>query len=75
MAKTRVLIIDDHPMMRRGIRDALAAEPDLEICGEAADTAEALQQARELNPQVAVIDISLPSGSGLELAKRIPDDQ
>jgi DNA-binding NarL/FixJ family response regulator len=71
MAKMRVLIIDDHPLMRRGLRETLASEPDLEICAEAADVDEALQHVRKSKPQLAIIDVSLPSGSGLELAKQI----
>lgn len=71
MAAIRVLIVDDHPMMRHGLRETLLADPELEICAEAADVGEALDAARESKPQVALIDISLPSGSGLELAKRM----
>jgi DNA-binding NarL/FixJ family response regulator len=71
VAKTRVLIVDDHPVMRRGLREALAAEPELEICGEAADTLQAIDQARKSKPQLAIVDVSLPSGSGLDLAKQL----
>jgi DNA-binding NarL/FixJ family response regulator len=71
MARMRVLIIDDHPMIRRGLRDMLDDDPVVEVCGEAADTAEALEQVRKLRPDLAIIDVSLPSGSGVELAKQI----
>jgi DNA-binding NarL/FixJ family response regulator len=71
MAKTRVLIVDDHPVMRRGLREALTAEPELEICAEAADISEAIDQTRKSKPQLAIVDVSLPSGSGLELTKQL----
>ncbi len=71
MTNLRVLIVDDHPLIRRGLRETLAAEPDLEVCGEAADAGEAIDQARKTKPDLALVDISLPSGSGLELAKRL----
>jgi DNA-binding NarL/FixJ family response regulator len=71
MAKTRVLIVDDHPLMRRGLCDMLATEPDLEVCAEADDIGKAHEQVRKAKPQLVIIDVSLPSGSGLDLAKQI----
>jgi DNA-binding NarL/FixJ family response regulator len=71
MAKTRVLIVDDHPIMRRGLVDVLAGAPEFEVCGQADDVGDALLQVRQLVPDLAIIDVSLPSGSGLELAKQI----
>lgn len=71
MDKTRVLIVDDHPMMRRGLREMLADAPDLELCAEAADIAEALDCLRREKPELALVDVALPSGSGLELAKQM----
>lgn len=71
VTKTRILIVDDHPMMRRGLRELLADEPHFEICAEAADGPEALDRARETRPDLAILDLSLPSGSGLELAKQL----
>ena len=67
----KVLIVDDHPIVRRGLADLIAQEPDLEVCGEAADAAEALQQVEQDCPDVAVVDISLRSGHGLELIEQI----
>jgi len=67
----RVLIVDDHPIVRRGLADLIAREPDLEVCGEASDAAEALSQLETARPAVAVIDISLRSGHGLELIAQI----
>ncbi len=71
MTAIRVLLVDDHPMMRRGLRETLTAEGDLEICAEAEDIGDALDLARTTSPQLAVVDVSLPSGSGLELAKQL----
>jgi DNA-binding NarL/FixJ family response regulator len=67
----KVLIVDDHPLMRRGLEDMLSGEPDLEICGQAHDVAEALKLVKERRPDLAILDISLPSGSGIDLIKRI----
>src|ERR1041385_888066 len=69
LARTRILIVDDHPMMRDGLRQLIANEPDLEVCGEADDAAQALKLADECKPDVAVVDITLRSSNGLELIK------
>jgi DNA-binding NarL/FixJ family response regulator len=75
--KKRVLIVDDHPMMRDGLRQLIAKEPDLEVCGEADDASSALTQAEKLKPDVALVDITLRSSNGLELIKdlqlRVPN--
>ena len=68
-AKKRILIVDDHPMMRDGLRQLIANEPDLEVAGEADDVAKALQQAEKLKPDLAIVDITLRSSSGLDLIK------
>ncbi|MBN2578814.1 MAG: response regulator transcription factor [Pirellulales bacterium] len=69
--KHRVLIVDDHPIVRRGLTELISQEPDLEVCGEAADTAEALALLETVYPDAAIIDISLKSGHGLELIAQI----
>jgi DNA-binding NarL/FixJ family response regulator len=68
-AKKRILIVDDHPMMRDGLRQLLANEPDLEVVGEAEDGPTALELARSLKPDIAIVDITLRSTNGLELIK------
>jgi DNA-binding NarL/FixJ family response regulator len=68
-AKKRILIVDDHPMMRDGLRQLIANEPDLEICAEAEDAAEALRDAEALKPDLAIVDITLRSSNGLDLIK------
>ncbi len=67
--KKRILIVDDHPMMRDGLRQLIANEPGLEVCGEADDVALALELAEQQKPDVAVVDITLRTGNGLELIK------
>lgn len=68
-AKKRILIVDDHPMMRDGLRQLIANEPDLEVAGEADDVAEALQQVEKLKPDLAIVDITLRASNGLNLIK------
>jgi DNA-binding NarL/FixJ family response regulator len=67
----RVLVADDHMIVRTGIRHVLESEPGFEVVGEAGNGAEALSLAAELLPDVVVLDISMPDGSGLELAARL----
>jgi DNA-binding NarL/FixJ family response regulator len=67
----RVLIVDDHPAVREALAIRIAAQPDLEVCGEAADAAEALRLAAATDPDVAVIDIGLKAGNGIDLIKRL----
>ncbi|MCM8746148.1 response regulator transcription factor [Thermomicrobium sp. CFH 73360] len=66
----RVLLADDHPIVRVGLRTLLEAEPDIHVVGEAGTADEAVELARELQPDVAVLDISMP-GNGLEALRRI----
>jgi DNA-binding NarL/FixJ family response regulator len=67
----RVLIVDDHPAVREALAIRIAAQPDLKMCGEAADASEALRLAAATNPDVAVIDIALKTGDGIDLIKRL----
>ena len=69
--RSRILIVDDHPLIRKGISTLIAQEPDLEICGEAADVSEALRQVKLTSPDVVLIDISLKNGHGIELIEQI----
>ncbi len=69
----RVLVADDHMIVRTGIRHVLESEPGFEVVGEAANGADALALAAELRPDVVVLDISMPDVSGLELAARLRD--
>lgn len=67
----KILIVDDHPLMRKGLAMTLNAEPDLNVCGQVADAEEALSALEELKPDLAIVDISLPGMSGLELIKHM----
>jgi DNA-binding NarL/FixJ family response regulator len=67
----RVLIVDDHPVVRRGLAALISEVPDLEVCGEAADAVEALRLVDAEKPDVAVIDISLKDGHGIDLIEQI----
>ena len=69
--KTRVLIVDDHAMVRRGLAAMIGHEPDLELCGEAEDCASGTSEATRLRPDVVIADISLRGNSGIELIKNI----
>ena len=72
----RILIADDHSVIRTGLRTILSAEPDFEVVGEAADGSEALRLARELHPDVVLTDISMPGplGGGITVVKRLKED-
>ena len=67
----RVLIVDDHSVVREGLRMFLARDPDLEVVGEAADGAEALEQARQLRPDVVVMDLLMPVMDGIAATQAI----
>lgn len=71
--RTRVLIVDDHPAVREALALRIGRQPDLEVCGEAADVADALRLVADAQPDVAVVDITLKSGNGIDLIKRIRD--
>jgi DNA-binding NarL/FixJ family response regulator len=74
---TRILIADDHPIVRSGLRRVLDAEPDLEVVAEAADGAEAVERALHEDVHLAILDVSMPRLTGIqaaaELAKRKPE--
>jgi len=65
--KIRVLIVDDHPVVRRGLHSILTNMDDLQVVGEAEDSAGALQRTRELKPDVVLLDIRMPGCSGLQI--------
>jgi len=76
-APIRVFLCDDHEVVRRGVKDMLESEGDIEVVGEASSVAEVLARVPALRPQVAVLDVRLPDGSGItacrELRSALPD--
>lgn len=70
-SKVKILIVDDHPMVREGLRLRISQFSDMTVCGEAASEDEAYATALETNPDLAIIDISLKSGHGLTLINRL----
>jgi len=67
----RVFLVDDHEIVRRGIADLLNAEPDMDVVGEAPDAAQAIGRIAATVPDVAVLDVRLPDGSGIDLCRDI----
>ena len=74
MAKIRILIADDHALLREGIRAILSREPDLEVVGEAADGREAVERSKTLQPDIVLMDIAMPGLGGLEAAIELRRD-
>jgi DNA-binding NarL/FixJ family response regulator len=68
---SRVLIVDDHEVVRTGVRILLAANPQWEVCGEAADGEHALREFAKSVPDVVILDVSLPVKNGFEVAKEM----
>lgn len=74
MRKIRILLADDHQLMRRGVRLMLEREPDLTVVGEASDGREAVALAKSLKPEVVVMDIGMPNLNGIEAAHQLTQD-
>ena len=73
MPPTRVLIADDHPLIRSGLRALLARESDFEVVGEAADGYQALELVEQLKPDVVMLDVSMPRLNGIDVAQKISE--
>ncbi|MEW6235034.1 MAG: response regulator transcription factor [Candidatus Omnitrophota bacterium] len=69
--RSRLFIVDDHPLMRMGIAALINQESDLAVCGEAGDAVQALKLISEIHPDLAIVDLSLKDASGIELIKQI----
>jgi two-component system, NarL family, response regulator DevR len=69
--KIRVFLLDDHEVVRRGVRELLSVESDIEVVGEAGTAADALARVPAARPDVAVLDVRLPDGSGVEVCREI----
>jgi DNA-binding NarL/FixJ family response regulator len=69
--RKRILIADDHEMLRRGVRNTLQTELDLEICGEAVDGQDAVEKVKALQPDLVILDINMPALNGLVALRQI----
>jgi DNA-binding NarL/FixJ family response regulator len=67
----RVLLVEDHPLLREAVADLIAHEPGLAVCGQAGDVTTGFRLARTAHPDVALLDITLPDGNGIDLTRRI----
>lgn len=69
--KHKILIVDDHPIVRRGLKELVDDEPDFEVCGEAGNVSEGLRLAEELHPDIIIVDLSLKESHGIELIETL----
>jgi DNA-binding NarL/FixJ family response regulator len=74
-SKAKIFLVDDHPLVREWLTNLIHQQPDLSVCGEAETAPEALDAISKLKPEVAIVDISLKSGSGIELIKNLKSVQ
>lgn len=75
MKSSRLLIVDDHEIFRRGLRALLEPSSEWQICGEAVDGLDAIEQCKSLNPDIVVLDVSMPRLNGLEAARVIKKEK
>src|SRR5262245_54676262 len=70
-AKNRILIVEDHPLFREGLRQMIDRDPDLVVCGQSADAPTAMRAVSELKPDLVLVDITLEGGNGIDLIKSL----
>ena len=69
----RIVIVDDHPLFRKGLAELIHSEKNhFAVCGEAGNAAEAMEVIRKLNPELAIVDLSLPGANGIEIDQKYP---
>jgi DNA-binding NarL/FixJ family response regulator len=69
--KTRILLVDDHTLVRMGLRNLLASQPDIEVVGEAGDGQQGVEAAARLKPDVVLMDVAMPRMNGIQATQRI----
>ena len=74
-ALTRILVADDHPVVRLGVRNLLSGEAGFALAGEAADGEEAIELTRKLNPHILLLDLAMPRLTGLDVLRRLATDE
>src|SRR5947208_9624025 len=67
----RIVVVDDHPLFRKGLQELIHSDGSFAVCGEADNTSEAMELIRRLRPDLAIVDLSLPGANGIELIKNI----
>jgi DNA-binding NarL/FixJ family response regulator len=67
----RIVVVDDHPLFRKGLKELIHSDDSFAVCGEAGDATEAMDVIRKLHPDVVIVDLSLPGANGIELIKNI----
>src|SRR5436189_971015 len=67
----RIVIVDDHPLFRKGLEELIQSDDSFAVCGQAGNAAEAMDMIRKLSPELAIVDLSLPGTNGIELIKNI----
>lgn len=75
MDKITILLVEDHPLFRQGLREALTEDEAIEVIGESEDGIDALDQVRRLRPQIAVMDVNLPGQNGIQVCRTIRNDR
>ncbi|MBM4421906.1 MAG: response regulator transcription factor [Chloroflexi bacterium] len=75
MDKKGVVIVEDHPVFRQGLKEILRGEPDMTVLGETADGGEAIELIRSLNPDVILLDVNLPGMNGLQIVRQLKSDR
>src|ERR1044071_9253137 len=67
----RIVIVDDHPLFRKGLQELIHSDGSFAVCGEAGSASEAMEVIRKLHPDLVIVDLSLPGANGIELIKNI----
>ena len=71
MDQIRILVVDDHPLFRQGLRDVLRSESDIDVVGEAANAEQAIALTQSLQPDALILDINLPGMNGLQVTRQL----